>query len=229
MGGCIHRLPFRIEEGLNIFRSSLASRSSAPLLRWRAKTLSAPPTTSSRTYCKRPTGPSIPTSSSPSAAVPAPSPALQADYFLGNRSHNATLLPDTFHYAGVMSFSGLIYSTQGKVKYRVHAPAPTLFCHGTVDQLVPYNKIQIFNQGTFGSHALIKRFEKYDYPYHIRRYEGMGHEVAGYYKYEFKMMDEFIEDYIFGKKKLQIDELYYNPNLKRHPHGSFKIRDLKKL
>lgn len=154
---------------------------------------------------------------------------LQADYFLGNRTHNATLLPDTFHYAGVMSFSGLIYSTQGKVKYRVHAPAPTLFCHGTVDQLVPYNKIQIFNQGTFGSNALVKRFEKYDYPYHLRRYEGMGHEVAGYYKYEFKMMDEFIEDYVFGKKRLQIDELYYNPNLKRHSFGSFKIRDLKKL
>lgn len=154
---------------------------------------------------------------------------LQADYFLGNRIHNATLLPDSFRYAGVMPFSGLIFSTKGKVKYRVQSPAPTLFCHGTADQLVPYNKIQIFNLGTFGSNALVKRFEKYDYPYHIRRYEGMGHEVAGYYKNEFKMMDEFIEDYVFGKKQLQIDELYYNPDLKHHPFGSYKIKDLKKL
>lgn len=154
---------------------------------------------------------------------------LQADYFLGNRIHGAEVLPDTFRYAGMMPFSGGIFSHNGKVKYRVHAPAPTLFCHGTKDQLVPYNKIEFLNLGMFGSNAIVKRFKKYDYPYHIRRYEGMGHEVAGYYRYEFKLMDDFINDYVFEKKPLFIDENYYNPSLKRFGMGSFKIKDLKKI
>lgn len=152
---------------------------------------------------------------------------LQADYFLGNRTHGAELLPDTFHYAGLMPFAGFIFSRKGKVKYRAQAPAPTLFCHGTDDKLVAYKQIQFFNIGVFGSDALAKRFKKFDYPYHIRRYEDMGHEVAGYFKYEFPLMDEFINDFVFGQKKLKIDESYYNPELKHLMKKGFKPKDMK--
>lgn len=153
---------------------------------------------------------------------------LEADYFLGNRIHGAEMLPDTFRYAGVIPFSGAVYSAKGKLKYRVHAPAPTLLCHGTEDNLVPYKKIKFFNMGFYGSNSIVKTFEKNNYPYHIRRYEGMGHEVAGYFKTEFNLIDQFLEEMVFGHKQLQIDELYYNPDLKKHPFGTMKPKDMKK-
>ena len=154
---------------------------------------------------------------------------LEADYFLGNRIHGAEMLPDTFHYAGLMPFSGAIFSRKGKVKYRVQPPAPTLFCHGTSDRLVKYTKIEFFNLGMYGSDALVKRFEKFDYPYQIRRYEGIGHDVAGYFKYEFELMDKFIDNYVFNHKKLQIDELYFNPEIKSVMKKNFKPKDMKGL
>lgn len=154
---------------------------------------------------------------------------LQADYFLGNRIHGTEFLPDTFRYAGVISFSGSILSRKGKVKYRIQPPAPTLLCHGTEDRLVPYKQIRVFNQGVFGSNALAKRFSKYDYPFHIRRYAGLAHEVAGIYPQEFNLIDNFIAEFVFGKKQIQSDETYYNPAIKRSEFGSYRIKDLKKL
>ncbi len=154
---------------------------------------------------------------------------LQADYFLGNRIHGTELLPDSFRYAGVISFSGSILSRKGKVKYRVQPPAPTLLCHGMEDRLVPYKQIRVFNQGMFGSNALAKRFSKYGYPFHIRRYKGLAHEVAGIYPKEFCLIDNFITEYVLGKKQIQSDEIFYNPAIKRTKFGSYRIKDLKKL
>lgn len=154
---------------------------------------------------------------------------LQADYFLGNRIHGAELLPDTFRYAGLMPFSGFVFSRKGKVKYRVQSPAPTLFCHGTSDQLVTYKKIQLANLCVNGSSSLAKIFKKNNYPYHIKRYVGIGHDVAGYFKYEFNLMDEFIDQYVFCHKQLQIDETYYDPNLKSVMKKNFKPKDMKGL
>jgi len=154
---------------------------------------------------------------------------LQADYFLGNRIHGAEMLPDTFRYAGVMPFSGAVYSNKGKLKYRVHAPAPTLLCHGTEDNLVPYKQVRFFNMGFYGSNTIAKRFKKEGYPFYIRRYEGMGHEVATYYKKEFELIDWFLDEMVFGKKRMQIDEWYNDPTLVKHPWGTIKPKDMKKF
>lgn len=153
---------------------------------------------------------------------------LQADYFLGNRIHGAEMLPDTFRYAGVMPFSGAVYTNKGKLRYRVHAPAPTLLCHGIEDNLVPYKQIRFFNLGFYGSNTIAKRFKKEGYPFYIRRYEGMGHEVATYYKVEFQLIDNFIDEMVFGKKWLQVDEWYNDPKLVKHPWGTIKAKDMKK-
>lgn len=139
--------------------------------------------------------------------------ALQADYFLANRMHGGELLPDTFRYAGVISFSGAILTDNGRVEYREHAPAPTLFCHGPEDHYVEYGRITYRNLSLNGSKELAERFNKFNYPYYFRRYEGMGHEVAGYYNKEFILMDEFIREFIYNKKFLQINESYYDPTL----------------
>ena len=54
---------------------------------------------------------------------------LQADYERANRTPCASVLPEGFRFAGIMSFAGAIYSTHGPVKYPYSAPAPTTtFC-----------------------------------------------------------------------------------------------------
>lgn len=85
--------------------------------------------------------------------------ALQADYMLARRMPVSQVLPENFRFAGVISFAGAIFSREGRVNY-LRQPAPTFFLHGMDDKLVPYNKVQVFNLGMFGSKALVKRFKK---------------------------------------------------------------------
>lgn len=154
--------------------------------------------------------------------------ALQADYESCNDFEAAKILPSSFHYAGVIPFSGAIFSRKGKVKYRASAPAPTLFLHGTCDRLVPYKQIKFANLGFFGSDALVKQFQKFDYPYYIRRYEGTGHEVAAYFTKEIETCDWFIKTYVVDKQNIQIDQWYHDPSLKHMEWGTKKASELYK-
>ena len=121
---------------------------------------------------------------------------LQADYELGNRTALAAAMPEGFRFAGVVSFSGAIFSRKGKCVWSVQPPAPTLFFHGTADELVTYNKIQVFNLGFFGTNALVERFEKFNYPYMCIRFENRYHEVAAFMDTCFSQTQGFIQKFI---------------------------------
>jgi predicted esterase len=148
---------------------------------------------------------------------------LQADYELANANAIASVLPGGFRYAGVIAFAGAILSFEGKPDYRKQTPAPTMFFHGTDDKVVFYNKMQLFNKGLFGTNALVKRFEKFNYPYYVYRYRDMGHEIA-----EVPMTRNvmeilaFINDYVMEKRPLRTDitikdgELKPYMNIKSH-------------
>ena len=153
---------------------------------------------------------------------------LQTDYALCNGYLNSDILPDSFRLAGVISYSGAIFSTHGKPKYKLHNPAPTLLCHGDADKLVIYNKTNLFNIGLFGSNAIAKQFKKNGYGYYIRRYTGLGHQVATIYNDEFSIIDHFISSVVFGSPQTQIDETYYNPDIEPK-WMDLKVRDLKKF
>ena len=153
--------------------------------------------------------------------------ALQTDYAICNRYLNSDILPEDFHLAGVISYAGAIFSTHGKPKYKNHAPAPTLFCHGTADHLVNYKKTQFANMGLFGSNAIAKQFKKNGYSYHIRRYPGLGHQVAILYNSEFAVIDQFIAEQVFSNTCIQIDETYYNASIEPK-WMNLRVRDLKK-
>ena len=86
-------------------------------------------------------------------------------------------LPDGFRYAGVIAFSGAIFSRRG-LSYKYDTPAPTFFLHGTADRLVPYRQIQLFNIGFFGSDRVAGRFKKEHYTHKILRFTDEGHTVA---------------------------------------------------
>ena len=130
---------------------------------------------------------------------------LQADYELCNRTEITDGIPADFRYAGVMSFAGAIFSTEGQPEYKVHSPAPTLMMHGTADVLVNYKAIRFFNLGFFGSSKLVKSFEKNDYPYCFLRFTDQGHTVAMYYLNQYDLSMWFINNMVFERNNYHID------------------------
>ena len=151
---------------------------------------------------------------------------LQADYELGNRTSLAAAMPEGFRFAGVISFSGAVFSRKGKCEWTVQPPAPTLFLHGTSDELVTYNKIKFFNMGFFGTNSLVERFEKFDYPYMCLRFDSRYHEVAAFMLTCFDQAQWFIDKYVFQKKNWQIDATVSDPEMDIAKPWTFTAKDI---
>lgn len=149
--------------------------------------------------------------------------ALQADYELCNRSELAAELPDDFHYAGVMSFAGAIYTKKWGVRYRTE-PAPTLMFHGTFDRIVTYRQIRVFNQAFEGTAKLAKVFKNNGYNYNIYRFDGNSHEIAGAMINTFPEQLAWLENNIIGKQKRTVDAHVSDPSIMK-----FEIDNVKDL
>lgn len=150
---------------------------------------------------------------------------VQGDYELCNRSELAKNLPADFHYAGVMSFSGAIFSHNGALKYK-EQPAPTFIMHGMNDRLVTYKSIRFGKMGFFGGKPQIRRFEKFGYPYLAYRYKGLGHEVATLMQHNIDICDWFIKHYVFNRENMQQDATVNDATIKPVKWGRMKAGDL---
>lgn len=137
---------------------------------------------------------------------------MQAEYEICNRTSWASVLPQDFNYAGVMSFSGAILSRKGKVKYESR-PAPTLMLHGTSDELVPYRQIKVFNLGFFGGGKLVERFKKFGLDYNMYHFMGYGHEVAVSMETTMDIQREFLEKNVMHKKKRIVEAWISDPDV----------------
>ncbi len=129
---------------------------------------------------------------------------LQCDYCRANHSAWTSELPEGFRFAGVVSYSGGIFSREGKVDYQ-DSPAPTFFAHGTNDKIVRYDKIQFLNLGMFGTKSLASRFRKFGYSYFAVHYDGLGHDVAGFGSRTLSEFQWFTEQYVNNGRPLNID------------------------
>ena len=155
--------------------------------------------------------------------------SLQVDYTLCNGFLNYDILPADFRLAGVVSYAGAIFSHEGKIKYRNHAPAPTMMFHGMEDRLVPYNKISFGKLGFYGTVALMGRFDKYEYPYFVRRFEGYGHSIAVAGPFSVDDLLWFCHHFVYKKEKLQVDGTYRNLDpATMPPYDLYKPSDLYK-
>lgn len=126
---------------------------------------------------------------------------LQGDYMKQNGHPRAKGLPESFRYAGVISFAGGIFSTEGLPSYK-KSPAPTLFFHGSADRLVPYNKTGLFHLGMYGSRQLVKRFRQDRYPFTFYSIEDVGHEMSEYPMQEYlPEIEQFINDLVLDRKQ----------------------------
>ncbi len=136
--------------------------------------------------------------------------SLQSEYELCNHSSLASVLPSGFRYAGVISFSGAIFSTHGKVKY-AEAPAPQMLLHGTADRVVTYKSIRLFNLGLFGSSKIARRLGRGGYPYTIVRYKDHTHDIADLMYYTFPEQLRFLEESVIKKTGRTEDILMDDP------------------
>lgn len=137
---------------------------------------------------------------------------MQAEYEIANRTSWASVLPEGFNYAGVMSFSGAILSREGKVDYAT-APCPTLMLHGTSDKLVPYKQIKLFNLGFFGGGKLVERFKKFGYSYNMFHFIDYGHEIAGSMYSTLDIQKKFLECNVMQKKMRIIEAWISDPDV----------------
>lgn len=137
---------------------------------------------------------------------------MQAEYEIANGTSWASVLPEGFNYAGVMSFSGAILSREGKVDYK-KVPCATLMLHGTSDELVPYNQIKVFNLGFFGGGKLVERFKKFGLNYNMYHFTGYGHEIAGSMGTTFDLQDKFLKTNVMQKKMRIVEAWIDDPNV----------------
>lgn len=148
--------------------------------------------------------------------------SLQCDFERCNASDLAKqYLPEGFRYAGVIAFSGAIFSRHG-LKYRSAAPAPTFLLHGTEDKLVPYKQIRVFSTGFFGSNPIAACFRKQHCTYKISRFSGEGHGVASRYFTQYGDMLRFIDGIVATGRHYEIDETIFDPE---HPVSVWDAAD----
>lgn len=102
---------------------------------------------------------------------------LQAEYAISNASPAVAILPESFNYAGVISFAGAICTTE--LPAWASSPCPILFFHGDADTVVPFDKATIDDiAGMYGSRFLSKQLSEIGIPHELYIIKGSGHEVA---------------------------------------------------
>lgn len=103
--------------------------------------------------------------------------ALQAEYELCNRTELTKRLPETFNYAGVVSFAGAICNL-GPLQWK-EKPCPMMMFHGDADKTVPYEKAVIEGLGgLWGSAHIVAQLNEMGASYYFYNVENRGHVIA---------------------------------------------------
>ena len=141
--------------------------------------------------------------------------SLQCDFERCNRSDLARqYLPEGFRYAGVIAFSGAIFSRKG-LEYPHDTPAPTLLLHGMNDRLVTYKQIKFFGIGFYGSDGIAREFKERHYAHKIIRFTDEGHTVAARYFENYDDILWFYRHMVQEGRHYEIDETFSDPFRKK--------------
>lgn len=139
--------------------------------------------------------------------------AMQGEWEICEGSPVTGILPEGFNYAGIMSFSGAVFTDKGGAKYGKE-PCPTLIFHGTADKIVPYGKMQLGKLFFGGARPIARSFAKNGYDYNVIRYLDKGHEVATSMPQNLDIQLQFItHNVLLGEKRI-IDATFEDPSIK---------------
>ena len=152
--------------------------------------------------------------------------SLSSELEACNRTVRAEILPEGFHFAGVMSFAGAIMSDTGKPVYK-RTPCPQLLIHGTKDGAVAYEKLGFGRWGMFGSSYLVEKvLQPAGYAYQIYRYVGHSHDMAANMMANWPEEKRFLEVSVMGKNKLVIDCTVDDPTMPVLRSASVTLDDI---
>ena len=150
---------------------------------------------------------------------------LQAGWEMSNGGPLAAVLPEGFSYAGIISFSGAVFSDRGTVRYAKKS-VPTLLFHGTNDKLVTYRQIKVFKRHMAGSSPLAAALKKSGAACSIYRFDGNGHEICNSMLRNLDDELRFIETDIMKNEGRTVDATIVDPAIEPFRFGS--LRDLYK-
>lgn len=150
--------------------------------------------------------------------------AITAEWQRCNGAAIASVLPEDFRYAGVVSCAGAIFSVNGSPKFK-STPAPILLFHGTSDSNVPYNKASVMGIGFYGSKYIARQLDKLDSPYWFYSAEYVDHSLAGTPLFEQQdLIMQFIREYVIEGKHLRIETNVESIGGERRP-TNFSVKD----
>lgn len=131
--------------------------------------------------------------------------ALQAEWLRCNGAEIASVLPEGFSYAAVISCAGALFTTKGKPQFE-GVPAPMLLFHGTSDSNVPYDKASVMGVGFYGSKYVAQRLKRLEAPYYFYSAEYVDHSLAVTPLYdEFDLIRGFIDAYVVRGVRAQTE------------------------
>ena len=152
--------------------------------------------------------------------------SLSSELEACNRTSRAAILPEGFHFAGVMSFAGAIMSDTGKPAYK-RTPFPQLPIHCTADGAVQYEKMGFGRRGMYGSSYLVEKVLKpAGYTYQIYRYVDHSHDMAANMMANWPEEKRFLEVAVMGKNKLVIDCTIDDPTMPVLGSASVTLDDI---
>lgn len=138
--------------------------------------------------------------------------ALQAAYYTCNKTALAQQLPDTFQYAGVISFAGAILDQQAPTWK--NKPCPMLLFQGRADNIVPFQQATLAPYGgLWGSETIAASLKEANASYQFHIVENAGHEIADLplHRNQYDVMS-FITRQIIHKEPLVIETRESIPN-----------------
>ena len=152
--------------------------------------------------------------------------SLSSELEACNRTARAEILPEGFHFAGLMSFAGAIMSDTGKPQYK-RTPCSHLLIHGTKDGAVAYDKLGFGRWGMYGSSYLVEKvFAPAGYTYQIYRYVDHSHDMAAIMMANWPEEKRFLEVSVMGKKPLVVDCTVDDPTMPVLQSASVTIDDI---
>lgn len=150
--------------------------------------------------------------------------ALQAAYYTCNKTALAQQLPDTFQYAGVISFAGAILDSHAPTWK--NKPCPMLLFQGRADNIVPFQQATLAPYGgLWGSETIAASLKGANASYQFHIVENAGHEIADLplHRNQYDVMS-FITRQIIHKEPLVIETRESIPNEEiTNPH--FTLQD----
>lgn len=104
--------------------------------------------------------------------------ALTLEYDLCNEATYTQRLPKGFNFAGIVSHAGAIDSQSDTVLTWKHAPCPTLFFHGSDDNVVPFKRATVYGDVFVGTNELVNEWREQDVSYWAFVVPGADHIMA---------------------------------------------------